>query len=234
VGEFIAAFVAGVASFISPCVLPLIPVYLSLVSGVSMQELQAGETGNWRRVVGSSLLFIIGFSIVFTLLGASASHLGAVLGQYRSILTRAGGVLVILMGLLFMGAVRIPFLQQERRFHMARKPAGLLGPVLMGMAFAFGWTPCIGGFASTILVYAMDSKTVVRGAALLLTYSIGLGLPLMATSLAFTRALTAFKWIKKNYTPVTIASGLLLILLGSLLLTNKMTVIQMLIQRLSF
>lgn len=225
-GEYIAAFVAGFVSFISPCVLPLIPVYLSFVSGVSMKELQEGQTDSWKRVVGSSVLFVLGFSIIFVGLGASASQLGHYLGDYRPVLLRVGGALVMVMGLVFVGAAKIPFLQQERKFHVANKPAGFLGPIVVGMAFGFGWTPCVGPFLGTILSYAADSTTVTRGMGLLLTYSLGLGLPLLLTALAFSRALVAFQWIKRHYGIVNVASGSMLILMGALLLTNRMTEIQ--------
>lgn len=230
-GQFIAAFLAGIASFASPCILPLIPAYLSFVSGVSFQELSAGVSGSWRKVFGSTALFVLGFSLIFTLLGATASRLGQAVQQYQGLLVQIGGVLVILMGLLFIGVAKVPILQQERRFHLVTRPAGVLGPILVGMAFAFGWTPCIAGFALTILSYAADSKTVFRGAALLLTYSLGLGIPLVVTSLAFTKALDAFNWIKRHYSVVVVISGLLMILMGILLVAGKMSLIQGLMAR---
>jgi cytochrome c-type biogenesis protein len=229
--DIAVALGGGLVSFASPCVLPLIPGYLSLLTGLSVKELQSGNGVPVGKTLGATGLFVLGFSVVFTALGASASALGGLLAEHQRALARASGVLVILMGLFVMGIVRIPILYREKRAHLSAKAVGGPGLVLLGMAFAFGWTPCVGPVLASILAYAGSTQTVARGALLLLVYSLGLGVPFMLTGLALSRALVAFQWVKRHYTAINYASGALLVAMGVLLLTNKMTYISALALR---
>ncbi len=222
----IAAVFAGAASFISPCVLPLIPGYVSLMSGYSMKELSDGDV-SMSRVVGSTALFIAGFSIVFVALGATATSLSRFLQQ--TVFTQIAGWIVIFMGIFIaVTAVWTPsFLlpvMRERRFemHKARR-FGAFAPPLMGMAFAFGWTPCIGPFLATALTLGASSDTVGQGMIVLLFYSIGLGIPFLVTSLALAKAFSAFDWVKKRLVPITVVSGLSLSVFGVLLVTGQIS-----------
>ena len=210
----LAAFGAGLLSFISPCVLPLIPGYLSYISGLSLDEMRgtgvaAGAGGAGvavaaspavrRQVVLSSLAFILGFSIVFVTLGAAASALGQFVRAQQDILSRIAGAIVIVFGLHTMGVLRIEWLYQEKRVHTARKPAGFIGATLIGIAFAFGWTPCIGPILAGILAVAGAQETVGEGVRLLAVYSLGLGVPFLATALAINRFFGAMSRIRKHY-----------------------------------
>ncbi len=222
----IAAVFAGAASFISPCVLPLIPGYVSLMSGYSMKELSDGDV-SMGKVVGSTALFIGGFSIVFVALGATATSLSRFLQQ--TVFTQIAGWIVIFMGIFIaVTAVWTPsFLlpvMRERRFemHKARR-FGVFAPPLMGMAFAFGWTPCIGPFLATALTLGASSDTVGQGMIVLLFYSIGLGVPFLVTSLALAKAFSAFDWVKKRLVPITVVSGLSLSVFGVLLVTGQIS-----------
>src|SRR5437868_625908 len=186
----LAAFLAGVLSFISPCVLPLIPGYLSFVSGVTLEEMRGGgalaapSPGARRKALVSSIAFVMGFSLVFISLGASATALGAYLMGRLPLLVKAGGVIIILFGLHMMGVLRISWLYAEKRVQTARKPAGFFGAMVVGIAFAFGWTPCIGPILAAILAVAAAQESVGQGVKLLAVYSLGLGVPFIATSLA--------------------------------------------------
>ena len=216
------AFSAGLLSFVSPCVLPLVPSYITYITGVSFKELTDAEARSrlrWATIL-HSLFFIMGFSLIFILMGASASYLGQLLAQYQSWIMKAGGVLIILLGIHFTGIINIPFLQMEKRFEMRRKPLGYLGSFLVGVAFAAGWTPCIGPILSTILIYASTSKSFTTGILLLTYYSIGLGIPFFLSSLAFNSFLSAFDKIKRYMRVITIISGLFLIAIGILFLTD--------------
>jgi cytochrome c-type biogenesis protein len=217
------AFTAGILSFISPCVLPLIPSYLTYITGVSFKELTDAKGKarlRWATML-HSFLFIMGFSVVFILMGASASYLGQVLVEYQSWIMRGGGVLIILLGIHFTGIINIPFLQMEKRFELRKKPLGHLGSFLVGVVFAAGWTPCIGPILSTILIYASASKSFTTGILLLAVYSMGLGIPFFLASLAFNSFLSTFDKIKKYMKWVTLASGILLIIIGILFLTDN-------------
>jgi len=216
------AFSAGLLSFVSPCVLPLVPSYITYITGVSFKELtnlEAGSKLRWATVF-HSLFFIIGFSLVFILMGASATYLGQLLAQYQSWIMRGGGVLIIILGVHFTGIINIPFLQVERRFEMRRKPLGYAGSLLVGVAFAAGWTPCIGPILSTILIYASTTKSFAKGILLLTYYSIGLGIPFFLSSLAFNSFLSAFDRIKRYMRVINFVSGLFLIGIGILFLTD--------------
>jgi cytochrome c-type biogenesis protein len=237
----LAAFGAGLLSFISPCVLPLIPGYLSYVSGVTVDEMRGGTAGvipsggvavatmtapvARKRVVLASLAFILGFSIVFVSLGASASAIGQFLMSRLTVLSRIAGAIIIVFGLHTMGVLRIEWLYQEKRVQTARQPAGLMGATLVGIAFAFGWTPCIGPILAGILAIAATRDTVADGVRLLSAYSLGLGVPFLATALAIDRFFAAFAKIRRHYHKIEIVSGALLIVIGVLIFTNRFTII---------
>jgi cytochrome c-type biogenesis protein len=242
---FFAAFIAGVLSFISPCVLPLIPGYLSFISGVTLDQMQgtapAGPAGVAsaagsavavaatpevrRRVLLTSVFFVIGFSLVFIGLGATASALGQFLMDRLRILGQIAGVLIIIFGLHMMGVFRIGWLYSEKRVHVGRKPTGLVGAMLVGVAFAFGWTPCIGPILAGILAIAAAQETVMQGVTLLAVYSAGLGVPFLLTALAIDRFFEAFAKIRRHYRTIEIVSGALLIVIGFLIFTNRFTII---------
>lgn len=217
------AFAGGVMSFLSPCVLPLIPGYLSFVTGLSATELERGAGVAWRASMLPSVLFVLGFSAVFIALGASVSVVGKWLLDNQPLLTRAGGILVILLGFFVIGWLRLAPLYRERRFHLNRMPLGLWGAPLAGAAFAFGWTPCVGPILSAILLKAGTVETAGQGMLLLAVYSLGLGIPFIASSLLFSAFMSFSGWIKRRYTFVTCISGALLILMGILMLTDRMT-----------
>jgi cytochrome c-type biogenesis protein len=216
------AFSAGFLSFVSPCVLPLIPSYITYITGVSFKELtDASARGKLRwATIFHSLLFIAGFSVVFMLMGASASYLGQLFTRYQYWIMRGGGVLIIILGIHFIGIINLPFLQMERRFELRKKPLGYLGSFLVGIIFAAGWTPCIGPILSTILIYASTSQDFGTGVLLLAIYSVGLGVPFFLSSLAFNSFLSAFERIKRGMRVVTIVSGCFLVAIGILLVTD--------------
>jgi len=216
------AFSAGLLSFVSPCVLPLVPSYLTYITGVSFKDLtDVKATARLRWVtISHSLLFIIGFSTIFILMGASASYLGQVLVQYQYWIMKGGGILIILLGIHFTGVINVPFLQMEKRFELRKKPLGYVGSFLVGIVFAAGWTPCIGPILSTILIYASTSKSFTTGMLLLTIYSLGLGVPFLLCSLAFNSFLSAFERIKRYMRVITLVSGLFLIAIGILYLTD--------------
>jgi cytochrome c-type biogenesis protein len=225
--SYIAAFVGGFLSFVSPCVLPLIPGYLSFVSGVSMEEFRTGKAtaASKRRLVAASLAFVAGFSLVFIALGASASAIGEFLMSRLPLLGKIAGILIIVFGLHTMGVFRLRILDSEKRVQTERKPTGLIGALLVGVAFAFGWTPCIGPILGTILVMAGRKETISEGIALLTVYSAGLGIPFLLTSLAVNRFFGASARIRKHYHAIEVASGVLLIAIGLLIFTNQFTII---------
>ena len=236
--SLLAAFGAGLLSFISPCVLPLIPGYLSYISGLSLDEMRgtaivtgggtvavARPVGARRQVVLSSLAFIVGFSLVFIALGAAASALGQFLAQRQALFNRIAGAVIILFGLHTMGVLRIEWLYQEKRVHTSRKPAGFLGAAVVGIAFAFGWTPCIGPILAGILALAGSQETVGQGVRLLAVYSMGLGVPFLATALMIDRFFSAMGRIRKHYHTIEVVSGVLLVAIGVLIFTNQFTVI---------
>ena len=216
------AFTAGLLSFVSPCVLPLVPSYITYITGVSFQDLtdeKAKSRVHWATIL-HSILFIAGFSTIFILMGASASYLGQVLVEYQSWIMKGGGVLIIVLGIHFTGIINIPFLQMEKRFELRKKPLGYLGSFLVGIVFAAGWTPCIGPILSTILIYASTSKNYMTGVYLLTVYSLGLGIPFFLSSLAFNAFLSAFDKIKRYMRWVTLISGIFLMIIGILFLTD--------------
>jgi cytochrome c-type biogenesis protein len=232
----LAAFGAGLLSFVSPCVLPLIPGYLSYISGLSLDEMRgtpgrdaavaiAAPADARRRILLSSLAFILGFSLVFIALGASASAIGHFLTHRLSLLGKIAGVIIVLFGLHTMGVLRIEWLYQEKRVQTQRKPTSLLGAVLVGIAFAFGWTPCIGPILAGILAIAATRSGVGEGVRLLAAYSAGLAVPFFLTALAINRFFGAMSRIRKHYHAIEVVSGGLLVAIGLLIFTNRFTVI---------
>jgi cytochrome c-type biogenesis protein len=210
-----AALLAGMLSFLSPCVLPLVPPYLVYLAGTSLERFADEETAPQvrRATIIAALLFVLGFATVFIALGASASVIGRVLHAYSYVLGKIAGVAIIIMGLHFLGLTRIAFLMQERRLSVA-KPAGLWGAYLMGLAFAFGWTPCIGPILGTILAIAGSEATVVQGAGLLAVYSLGLGIPFMVAALAAETFAAFLARFRAHLGLVEKAMGGLLVLAG--------------------
>jgi cytochrome c-type biogenesis protein len=214
------AFAAGLLSFFSPCVVPIVPGYLSLVSGVAIgaEPVSRRQT---ERVTIASVLFILGFTVVFVALGATAALLGDLLEGSRPTFTRVAGLLMIVMGLLLVGLIRLPLLQRDYRVHFIDRPYGPVGTVLIGMAFGFGWTPCIGPVLASILLYAGTAETAQQGALLLLVYSLGLGVPFMGAALALSRAVDALGWVRRRLRTLNLISGGLLMVLGALFLFNQ-------------
>jgi cytochrome c-type biogenesis protein len=214
----LAALAAGVVSFLSPCVLPLVPGYLSAVSGVSPNEL---EKVGWRRVLGPSLLFVASFSAIFILLGLTATGIGSALQDHKELLTKISGALIILMGLLFVGSLFITRLHREWHVDALLERAGRGGPIVAGAAFAVAWTPCIGPTLSAILAAASLSGSAARGAFLLAVYSAGLAIPFILTAVAFSQMTTAFSVIKRHYQAIVAVGGVILIAMGILLWTGE-------------
>lgn len=225
--SLLAAFAAGFLSFISPCVLPLIPGYISFVSGVSVDEMRsdAPPAASRLQVFITSLAFVLGFSLVFIALGASATAVGKFMFSKLPLLSKLAGVVLIIFGLHTMGVFRLAWLDTEKRVHQQRKPAGPLGAMLVGVAFAFGWTPCIGPILGGILAIAGSKNTVAEGVTLLAVYSLGLGIPFLITSLAINQFFGAAKRIRKYYHAIELTSGALLIAIGVLIITGQLTII---------
>ena len=223
----LVAMAAGLLSFLSPCVLPLFPSYISFVAGVSFDEIQ-GTVANprtRRAILINSLLFILGFSLVFIALGAGATLLGQVLFRQQVVIRKIGGVFVVLMGLYVGGWLRIPFLMREWRVELKDRPAGYLGAVMVGITFAAGWTPCIGPILGSILTLASVSQTASTGIMMLAAYSLGLAIPFFVSSLAIHRFVPFFDRFKRFFPVVTRGSGLILVVLGVLLVTDYFTVL---------
>ncbi len=218
----IAAFAVGFVSFISPCVLPLVPGYLSAVSGVSLAELQHGER-RLSRVLLPAIVFCLSFTVVFVALGMTATGLGSTLQDERGTLDKVAGVVIIALGVFFLLTPFVPRLNREWRPDALISRAGSGGPLIAGAAFAFAWTPCVGPTLGTILTAASVRDTVGEGAVLLLFYSAGLAVPFLITAVAFTRATAAFRWLRNRYLIITAISGAVLIAMGVLLYTGELT-----------
>ena len=220
------ALVAGLVSFLSPCVLPLVPGYISMLSGATIEELKVGASpALMSRILRNSLSFVAGFSIVFVVLGASATAVGKFLLAERATFNLVAGIIVIVFGLHLTGLVKIPLLYREARLTRGEPRRGLAGAFLLGFAFAFGWTPCIGPILAAILALAAQRHTVLQGMFLLAVYSAGLALPFLLTSVGFGQFLKLYGGFRKHLQTVEISSGVLLIALGLLMATNKFTVI---------
>lgn len=217
------AFAAGVFSFLSPCVLPLIPSYLSFVSGVSLDEMRSEQCRS--RVVLNSLAFIIGFSLVFISLGASASFLGGLFLSYRNAIRIAGGIFIVLVGLYLVGAFKVAALERYLQFDLKDKPAGYFGSVLVGITFAVAWTPCVGPILGATLALASTSGEVSRGTFLLSSYAAGLALPFFLSALAINSFLQFSQRMRRYIKAIHVAGGILLIIAGILLITDYMTLL---------
>ncbi|HEU5106576.1 MAG TPA: cytochrome c biogenesis protein CcdA [Solirubrobacterales bacterium] len=216
----LAALAAGIVSFLSPCVLPLVPGYLSAVSGVSASEL---ESAGWRRVLGPSLLFVASFSTIFILLGLTATGLGSVLQDHQELLTKISGALIVAMGVLFVSSLFIARLNKEWHVNALLDRAGKGGPIVAGAAFAIAWTPCIGPTLGAILGAASLSDSAGHGAFLLAVYSAGLAIPFLLTAVAFSQMTTAFNVIKRHYQAIVAVGGLILIAMGVLIFTGELS-----------
>ena len=217
----------GVVSFASPCILPLIPSYVSYITGISYDELvsQDSRRKNMNTTLLHSVVFVVGFSIIFVLLGATASLMGRVLTEHLSVIRIIGGVLIIIMGIFVMDVVNIPFLQREARLQLKTRPAGYLGTLLVGAIFGAGWTPCTGAFLSSVLALAIEANTLGKGVALLSFYSLGLGVPFILSAIAISAFLTSFSKLRKHFKAIKIVSGIILIIMGLLLISDKMTML---------
>jgi cytochrome c-type biogenesis protein len=215
----LAALAAGIVSFLSPCVLPLVPGYLSAVSGVSAAEL---ESAGWRRVLGPSLLFVASFSAIFIVSGLTATALGSTLRDNNELLTKISAALIIAMGVLFVASLFVTRLNREWHVEALLERAGKGGPIVAGAAFAIAWTPCIGPTLGAILSAAALSSSAGRGAFLLAVYSAGLAIPFLLTAVAFSRMTTAFAVVKRHYQAIVAVGGLILIVMGVLIWTDQM------------
>jgi len=217
----------GLLSFLSPCILPLIPSYVSYITGISYDELASPESRrkNMKITLLHSIAFVAGFTIIFDLLGATAFLAGSILSQHLDSIRIAGGVFVIIMGVFVMDVVRIPFLQQEAKLRLKTRPAGYAGTVAIGMVFGAGWTPCTGPFLGSMLTLAANADTAGKGITLLTFYSLGLGIPFVLSAIAISAFLSTFDKLKKYLRAIKIISGVILIIMGVLLLMDKLTIL---------
>ncbi|MFQ5818142.1 MAG: cytochrome c biogenesis CcdA family protein [Terriglobia bacterium] len=216
------AFLAGLLSFLSPCVLPLVPGYVSLISGISVEKLQEGSSEASRAVLKGALAFVVGFSVVFIAMGAAASSVGAFLLQNKTLLYKIAGVIIVFFGLFLLGVFKIGALYREKRFHEAGG-RGAIGSFVLGLAFAFGWTPCIGPILGAILALAATRDTVAQGIFLLAIYSAGLAVPFLLTALGLNRFLAFSHGFRRHLLWVERAAGALLVVVGVLIFTNQLT-----------
>jgi len=221
----IAAFVAGLVSFLSPCVLPLVPGYVSLISGVGVEELKSHESQLLRKMMLNSVSFILGFSVVFITLGAISTEVGQLLARYKSSLAQVAGVVIILFGLHLTGIFRINALYADKRLHGVKGGSTAGGAFLIGFAFAFGWTPCVGPILAVILGFAAAQDSVMKGVGLLAVYSMGLAVPFLVTSFGIERFLKFYTRFRSHMHAIEVASGALLIALGVLLVMGRFTLI---------
>jgi cytochrome c-type biogenesis protein len=215
-----AAFAVGFVSFISPCVLPLVPGYLSAVSGVTPQDLQRGE-GRTLRVLAPAIVFCASFTLMFVALGMTSTALGSTLRDNRGLLDAIAGWTIVAMGLLFVATPFVPRLNREWRPDALMRRAGSGGPILAGLAFAAAWTPCIGPTLASILSAAATQDSAAKGGGLLAVYSLGLAIPFLLTAVAFNRATSAFRWLRDRYLLITALSGVVLVVMGVLILTGE-------------
>jgi len=215
------AFGAGVASFLSPCVLPLIPSYITFITGMTLDDVPRAR----RVALVHALLFVLGFSLIFLALGVSATLIGRLLVTYRVWITRIGGLLVLAFGLYLLGVFNLGAFARERRIHVTDKPLGYLGTVVVGIAFGAGWTPCIGPILGSILTFAATQGEAAKGATLLGAYSLGLAVPFVLAAVAMERFLVAFNTMKRHMVWVSRVSGALLVIVAILMITDYMTVL---------
>ena len=221
----IAAFLAGLVSFLSPCVLPLVPGYVSLISGVGVEQLKTHESQLLRKVMLNSVAFILGFSVVFITLGAVATEVSQMLSRYRSTLAQIAGVVIILFGLHLTGVFKIKALYTDARLHSVKGSSTAWGAFVIGFAFAFGWTPCVGPVLTVILTFAAAQDSITKGIALLAIYSLGLAVPFLLTALLLERFLKFYSRFRVHMHAIEVASGGLLIALGVLLVIGRFTII---------
>src|SRR6516225_5519555 len=221
----LAVFGAGVVSFLSPCVLPLVPGYISLISGASVEELQVQDQKLLRTVLLHSIMFILGFTVVFVTLGAAATEIGQLTKMYRKQLTWVAGAVVILFGLHLTGILKIKALYADKRLHSMGSGKSPIGAFVVGFAFAFGWTPCIGPILATILLAAAKLESVGKGILLLWIYSLGLAVPFLLTSIGIGRFMAFYGWFRRHLHTVEVVSGVILIVIGTLILTQHFTII---------
>jgi len=221
----IAAFLAGLVSFLSPCVLPLVPGYVSLISGVGVEELKTQESHLLRKVMLNSIAFILGFSVVFVTLGAVATEVSQMLSRYRSILAQVAGVVIILFGLHLTGVFKIKALYTDARLHNVKGSSTAWGAFVIGFAFAFGWTPCVGPVLTVILTFAAAQDSITKGILLLAIYSMGLAVPFLLTALLLERFLKFYSRFRAHMHAIEVTSGALLIALGVLLVIGRFTII---------
>lgn len=216
------AFLAGLVSFLSPCVLPIVPSYLTFITGLTLDELRdEGRAAARRQAALHATLFVLGFTLVFVALGATATLVGGAVRHALPLLQRIGGVVLILFGLSMLGALRVGALLRERRVHLAARPAGLFGSLVVGVAFGAGWTPCVGPLLATILLYAGGETSVGRGMLLLAVYALGLGLPFWAAAVGLNWYLAGAQRLSRWLRPIELASGAVLVVVGLLLVTNR-------------
>ncbi len=221
----LAAFLAGILSFLSPCVLPLVPGYVSLISGTGIETLQDADSSLMRRVMLNSFMFIVGFSIVFISLGAVATGLGQAMHQYHDLFAKIAGVVLVIFGLHLIGVLKIKALYADKRLHSVKGSASPIGSFAVGFAFAFGWTPCIGPILAGILVLAGSQDTVGKGILLLAVYSMGLAVPFLLTSIGVNRFLAFYSRFRRHLHTVEVISGVLLIVFGLLIALNRFTIL---------
>src|SRR5277367_820943 len=221
----IAAFLAGLVSFLSPCVLPLVPGYVSLISGVGVEQLKTQESQLFRKVMLNSVAFILGFSVVFITLGAVATEVSQMLSRYRSTLAQIAGVVIILFGLHLTGVFKIKALYTDARLHSVKGGSTAWGAFVIGFAFAFGWTPCVGPVLTVILTFAAAQDSITKGIMLLAIYSMGLAVPFLLTALGVERFLKFYSRFRVHMHAIEVASGVLLIALGVLLVLGRFTII---------
>jgi cytochrome c-type biogenesis protein len=223
------AFSAGLLSFLSPCVLPLIPSYVTFITGLSHDDVQRAR----RTALVHGLLFVLGFSLIFLALGATATVLGRVLLTQRDWISRIGGIIIIVFGLYLLGVLNIGAFARERRLHLADKPVGYLGTLVVGIAFGAGWTPCIGPILGSILIYTSSEASLSRGLALLTAYSLGLAIPFLASAVAIERFFKFFQRIKRQLVWMSRGAGVLMIAVGLLMVTNYFTILASYLQALT-
>jgi cytochrome c-type biogenesis protein len=231
--SLLAAFLAGFLSFVSPCVLPLVPSYLMYITGLSLNQLTDAAERRLERttIVVNALLFIVGFSLVFIAFGASASLIGQLLTDHQQLIRKAGGILVIFFGLYTMGILKLGFLMTEKRIHLKSRPAGYAGSLLIGATFAAGWTPCVGPVLGAMLMYAGTTDRLADGVTLLAFYSIGLGLPLFASAMGMELFLSSYKRIHRYMGVMSSTSGVFLVVFGLAIYSDSLTLMTSFLER---
>jgi cytochrome c-type biogenesis protein len=215
------AFGAGLLSFLSPCVLPLVPSYVTFITGMNLEDLQHTK----RNTLIHATLFVAGFTLIFLALGAGATVLGQLMLRYREVISRVGGVLIIIFGLYLLGVFNLPFLMKDTRLHLANKPLGYFGTLVVGIAFGAGWSPCIGPILGAIITMAYNEADLGRGMTLLFAYSMGLAVPFLAAALMVERFITVFGMVRHLLVWVNRVAGVMLVLVGILMVSNRFTML---------